>query len=123
MLKRLTIDNFALINHIDVAFDDGLSIITGETGAGKSIIIGALSLLLGSRADSKSVKDRNEKMVVEAVFDIGDYDLRALFESYGLDYFPEETIVRRELLPSGRSRAFINDMPVQLATVSACPFG
>ena len=93
MLKRLTIDNFALINHIDVAFDDGLSIITGETGAGKSIIIGALSLLLGSRADSKSVKDRNEKMVVEAVFDIGDYDLRALFESYGLDYFPEETIV------------------------------
>ena len=74
MLKRLTIDNFALINHIDVAFDDGLSIITGETGAGKSIIIGALSLLLGSRADSKSVKDRNEKMVVEAVFDIGDYD-------------------------------------------------
>lgn len=118
MLKRLTIDNFALINHIDVAFDDGLSIITGETGAGKSIIIGALSLLLGSRADSKSVKDRNEKMVVEAVFDIGDYDLRALFESYGLDYFPEETIVRRELLPSGRSRAFINDMPVQLATLS-----
>ena len=76
MLKRLTIDNFALINHIDVAFDDGLSIITGETGAGKSIIIGALSLLLGSRADSKSVKDRKEKMVVEAVFDIGDYDLR-----------------------------------------------
>ncbi len=118
MLKRLTIDNFALINHIDVAFDDGLSIITGETGAGKSIIIGALSLLLGSRADSKSVKDRNEKMVVEAVFDIGDYDLRTLFESYGLDYFPEETIVRRELLPSGRSRAFINDMPVQLATLS-----
>lgn len=118
MLKRLTIDNFALINHIDVAFDDGLSIITGETGAGKSIIIGALSLLLGSRADSKSVKDRNEKMVVEAVFDIGDYDLRALFESYGLDYFPEETIVRRELLPSGRSRAFINDMPVQLTTLS-----
>ena len=118
MLKRLTIDNFALINHIDVAFDDGLSIITGETGAGKSIIIGALSLLLGSRADSKSVKDRKEKMVVEAVFDIGDYDLRALFESYGLDYFPEETIVRRELLPSGRSRAFINDMPVQLATLS-----
>lgn len=85
MLKRLTIDNFALINHIDVAFDDGLSIITGETGAGKSIIIGALSLLLGSRADSKSVKDRKEKMVVEAVFDIGDYDLRALFESCGLD--------------------------------------
>ena len=95
MLKRLTIDNFALVNHIDVAFDDGLSIITGETGAGKSIIIGALSLLLGSRTDSKSVKDRNEKMVVEAVFDIGDYDLRALFESYGLDYFPEEAIVRR----------------------------
>ena len=95
MLKRLTIDNFALINHIDVAFDDGLSIITGETGAGKSIIIGALSLLLGSRADSKSVKDRKEKMVVEAVFDIGDYDLRALFESYGLDYFPEETIVQK----------------------------
>lgn len=87
MLKRLTIDNFALINHIDVAFDDGLSIITGETGAGKSIIIGALSLLLGSRADSKSVKDRNEKMVVEAVFDIGDYDL-GRFSKTWIGLFP-----------------------------------
>ena len=118
MLKRLTIDNFALINHIDVDFDDGLSIITGETGAGKSIIMGALSLLLGAKADSRSVKDRNLKLVVEAVFDVRGYDLSSFFKSHEIDCYPEETIVRREILPSGRSRSFINDVPVQLSVLS-----
>ncbi len=115
MLKKLTIDNFALINHLSVDLHDGLSIITGETGAGKSIIIGALSLLLGQRADSRSAKNRDAKTVVEAVFDIKDYDLKQFFETSEIEYFPEETIVRREILPSGRSRAFVNDTPVQLA--------
>ncbi len=114
MLKKLTIDNFALINHLSVDLHDGLSIITGETGAGKSIIIGALSLLLGQRADSRSAKSRDSKTVVEAVFDIKDYDLKQFFEANEIEYFPEETIVRREILPSGRSRAFVNDTPVQL---------
>ena len=118
MLKRLTIDNFALINHIDVDFSDGLSIITGETGAGKSIILGALSLLLGVRADSRLVKDHNQKLVVEAVFDVRGYDLSSFFSMHEIEYFPEETIVRREILPSGRSRAFINDVPTQLSVLS-----
>ena len=89
MLKKLTIDNFALINHLSVDLHDGLSIITGETGAGKSIIIGALSLLLGQRADSRSAKNRDAKTVVEAVFDIKDYDLKQFFETIIAIFFYE----------------------------------
>ena len=118
MLKRLTIDNFALINHLSIDLHDGLTIITGETGAGKSIIIGALSLLLGQRSDGKTVKNQQQKTVVEGVFDVNGYGLEPFFEENDIEFYPEETIVRREISPSGRSRAFVNDTPVQLSVLS-----
>lgn len=113
MLHNLTIDNYALIDRLDIDFDDGLSVITGETGAGKSIILGALSLVLGSRADSKVALDASSKCVVEATFDVEPYSLEALFDELDVDY-SESTIVRREILPNGKSRAFVNDTPVGL---------
>ena len=113
MLRNLTIDNYALIDRLDIDFDDGLSVITGETGAGKSIILGALSLVLGSRADSKVALDASSKCVVEATFDVEPYRLEALFDELDVDY-SESTIVRREILPNGKSRAFVNDTPVGL---------
>lgn len=113
MLRNLTIDNYALIDRLDIDFDDGLSVITGETGAGKSIILGALSLVLGSRADSKVALDASSKCVVEATFDVEPYSLEALFDELDVDY-SESTIVRREILPNGKSRAFVNDTPVGL---------
>ena len=113
MLRNLTIDNYALIDRLDIAFDDGLSVITGETGAGKSIILGALSLVLGSRADSKVALDASSKCVVEATFDVEPYRLEALFDELDVDY-SASTIVRREILPNGKSRAFVNDTPVGL---------
>jgi DNA repair protein RecN (Recombination protein N) len=113
MLASLSISNFALIDKLGIDFSDGFSIITGETGAGKSILLGALGLVLGKRADLTSLKNKEEKCVIEAHFQIANYNLQAFFESNDLDY-EDETIIRREILPSGKSRAFINDSPVNL---------
>lgn len=113
MLTALTIKNYALIDELQVRFNNGLTIITGETGAGKSILLGGLSLILGKRADLSNVKNGSEKCVIEATFDIANYDLKPLFNSEDLDYEPL-TIIRREILPSGKSRAFVNDTPVNL---------
>lgn len=113
MLASLTIKNYALIDNLEVNFNNGLSIITGETGAGKSILLGGLSLILGKRADLNSLKDRATKCVIEANFNIKNYDLKSLFDQEDLD-FDEYTIIRREILPSGKSRAFVNDSPVNL---------
>ncbi|MBP7151755.1 MAG: DNA repair protein RecN [Paludibacteraceae bacterium] len=114
MLKTLHISNYALISEINIGFSAGFSVITGETGAGKSIIIGALSLILGQRAESRFIKEGEEKAVVEAEFDIRDYHLEHFFEKNELDYQPEQCILRREITASGKSRAFINDTPVSL---------
>jgi len=113
MLKALFIKNYALIDSLQVQFTNGLTIITGETGAGKSILLGGLSLILGKRADLSSVKNPSEKCVIEATFDVANYNLTSLFETEDLDYEPQ-TIIRREILPSGKSRAFVNDTPVNL---------
>ncbi|MGV6831319.1 MAG: AAA family ATPase, partial [bacterium] len=117
MLKSLTIKNYALIDSISVDFVNGFTVITGETGAGKSIILGALSLVLGKRADLKSITNKSEKCIVEATFDIAQFELESFFEINELD-FELNTIIRRELLPSGKSRAFINDTPVTLDVLS-----
>lgn len=113
MLQSLSIKNFALIEHLDIDFSEKLSIITGETGAGKSIVLGALGLVLGKRADLTSLKDKEQKCVVEAHFKINSYNLKDFFDENDLDY-EDVTIIRREILPSGKSRAFINDSPVNL---------
>lgn len=113
MLISLSIKNYALIDKLHVQFNDGFSIITGETGAGKSILLGGLSLILGKRADLSSLKNTDEKCVIEAVFNISKYKLQALFQSEDFDY-EAQTIIRREILPSGKSRAFVNDSPVNL---------
>lgn len=117
MLKRLSISNYALIDQIEILFEQGLTIITGETGAGKSIILGALSLILGERADSSSIRNKERKTVVEAVFDIKDYNLKSFFQENDIDYYEDELIARREINPNGRSRAFVNDGVVGLATL------
>ncbi|MAU59070.1 MAG: DNA repair protein RecN [Flavobacteriaceae bacterium] len=114
MLKELRIKNFALIDELEVSFSKGMSCITGETGAGKSILLGGLSLVLGKRADVNLLKDLNKKCFVEAVFRIKKYDLKKFFLDNNLDYF-EETILRREIIPNGKSRAFINDTPVKIS--------
>ena len=116
MIKSLTIDNFALIDNLNVKFESGLSIITGETGAGKSIILGALGLILGQRADSKSLRSDERKCVIEGYFDITTYSLQNFFDENDLDY-DDNTIIRREIYPSGKSRAFVNDVPVRLDTL------
>lgn len=113
MLQNLSIKNYALIEHLNISFEAGFSSITGETGAGKSIILGALNLLLGQRADTAVLKDDKKKSVVEGVFQVADYQLESLFEELDLDY-DHETIFRREILPSGKTRAFVNDVPVTL---------
>ena len=113
MITSLSIENFALIDKLAINFSNGFSIITGETGAGKSILLGALGLVLGKRADLTSLKNKNEKCVVEANFSISKYNLQFFFENNDIDY-DDETIIRREILPSGKSRAFINDSPVNL---------
>ncbi len=113
MITSLSIKNYALIEKLAIDFSRGFSIITGETGAGKSIILGAVGLVLGKRADLTSLKNKEEKCVIEAYFDISKYNLQAFFEANDLDY-EDETIIRREILPSGKSRAFINDSPVNL---------
>jgi DNA repair protein RecN (Recombination protein N) len=114
MLQHLYIKNFALIDELDMSFHSGFSVITGETGAGKSIILGAIGLLLGQRADSKTVKTGADRCIIEAHFDLSNYDLRDFFEQNDIDYDAVDTIVRRELTAQGKSRAFINDSPVAL---------
>ncbi|WP_309641593.1 DNA repair protein RecN [Flavobacterium sp.] len=113
MIQSLSINNFALIEKMTIDFSNGFSIITGETGAGKSILLGALGLVLGKRADLTSLKNKEEKCVIEAYFNISNYNLKPFFEANDLDY-DAVTILRREILPSGKSRAFINDTPVNL---------
>lgn len=113
MITSLSIENFALIEKLNIEFSSGFSVITGETGAGKSILLGALDLVRGKRADLTSLKNKDEKCVIEAVFTIENYNLKSFFEENDFDY-ETETIIRREILPSGKSRAFINDTPVNL---------
>lgn len=113
MITSLYIENFALIAKLSIDFRDGFSIITGETGAGKSILLGALGLALGKRADLSSLKNKEEKCIIEAQFTLSGYDLKGFFEANDLDY-EDQTIIRREILPSGKSRAFVNDSPVNL---------
>ena len=117
MLTTLSISNYALIRELQTDFTNGLSIITGETGAGKSIVLGALGLVMGNRADLNSLKDNSKKCVIEATFSVGEYQLKDFFENKDLDY-EEETIIRREILPSGKSRAFVNDTPVTLSILN-----
>lgn len=114
MLVKLFVQNYALIKELDVELEKGLTIITGETGAGKSILLGALSLILGTRADSSVLLDKNEKCIVEGTFRIEDYDLKEFFSLNELDYEPV-AILRREINPAGKSRAFINDTPVTIS--------
>ena len=117
MITSLSITNYALIDALEVSFNNSFSIITGETGAGKSILLGGLSLVLGKRADLSQIKDKSKKCIIEAVFDIANYDLKFVFFQNDLDYDPQ-TIIRREILPSGKSRAFVNDTPVNLDSLN-----
>lgn len=114
MLHRLTVHNYVLIDELDIDFSKGLTIVTGETGAGKSILLGALSLILGERADSGVLLNKQKKCIIEGVFNISNYHLNNFFESYELDY-SNETVLRREINAEGKSRAFINDTPVNLS--------
>lgn len=118
MLLSLSIKNYALIESLETDFSNQFSVITGETGAGKSILLGALGLVLGNRADLNSLKDKEQKCIIEAVFLISNYNLKTFFEENDLDY-EAKTIIRREILPSGKSRAFINDSPVNLQELQA----
>lgn len=118
MLQRLIINNYALIDRLDLTFGRGLSIITGETGAGKSIMLGALSLLLGGRADTKAIAEKGNKSIIEAVFTGVDASVRQVMEHNSLDWLDGEVTLRREITPAGRSRAFVNDTPVTLQVLS-----
>lgn len=114
MLKILRIKNYALIEELDISFLRSFTVMTGETGAGKSIIIGALNLLLGQRADTRSIRTGHDRCIIEGVFNISGYGLENFFSENNLDCYPTETILRREIISSGKSRAFINDTPVTL---------
>ncbi len=118
MLASISIKNYALINELHIDFSSGLSIITGETGAGKSILLGALGLVLGNRADSSTLKNTTRKCIVEAILSVEKYNLQDFFETEDIDY-EINTIIRREILPSGKSRAFVNDTPVTLSVLTA----
>ena len=122
MLKQLSIKNYAIIDFLEIDFKSGFSVLTGETGSGKSIILGALHLLMGNRADTKSVLNLEKKCIIEGVFSIGNYHLKNFFESNDLDYEPKETYIRRELSKHGKTRAFINDTPVSLSVLKALSF-
>jgi DNA repair protein RecN (Recombination protein N) len=113
MIRKLSIRNYAIISALEIDFPAGLTIITGETGAGKSILLGALGLIMGERADSRSLFNEAEKCVIEGWFDLSGYDLREFFEAHDIDY-DESCVIRRELTPAGKSRAFVNDTPVNL---------
>jgi DNA repair protein RecN (Recombination protein N) len=115
MLKLLYIKNFTLIDELSTSFHDGFSVITGETGAGKSIILGALGQLLGNRADAKLVKQGQDRCIIEAHFDLSRYDMQPFFDDNDIEFDADDTIIRRELTAAGKSRAFINDTPVSLA--------
>ena len=114
MLKRLAISNYALIDNLDISFSNELNILTGETGAGKSIILGALSLILGQRAESKYFFNQQKKCIIEGTFIVNGFHLDDFFQENDLDY-ELETVLRREISSNGKSRAFINDTPVNLA--------
>ena len=117
MLKSISIKNYVLIDELNISFSSGFSVITGETGAGKTILVDGISLLLGKRADLSVNRDKTKKCVIEGIFDIGAYNLKTIFDVNELDY-DSETILRREISPSGKSRAFINDSPVNLHQLS-----
>ena len=116
MLRKLYIKNYALIEELDVSFDKGLNVITGETGAGKSIIMDALSLILGSRAESDALQDKNQKCIVEAEFELKSPELDAFLESKGFDT-DTSCFIRREIAPNGKSRSFINDTPATVQLI------
>jgi DNA repair protein RecN (Recombination protein N) len=116
MIRNIQISNYAIIEELEINFSDGLTIITGETGAGKSILLGALGLIMGKRADTKVLYNQEKKCVIEANFDIGRHNMQDFFEENDIDY-EAETVVRREITPSGKSRAFVNDTPVKLKTL------
>ncbi len=115
MLQHLTIKNYALIESLDIDLQQGFSVITGETGAGKSILLGAIGLLLGQRADSKSIRQGAQKCTIEAQFDLSEYDMQGLFEELDIDFDGQECIIRREVTTAGKSRGFINDTPATVA--------
>lgn len=117
MIKKLSVSNYALIDHLQVEPSEGLSILTGETGAGKSIILGALALATGARADLSALRDKDRKCIVELTVDIENRDMETFFTEHDLDYEPQ-TIIRREILPGGKSRAFVNDTPILLDTLN-----
>lgn len=119
MIRSLNIQNYALIDSLNIDMGKGFSVLTGETGAGKSIILGALSLILGQRADARAVKEGENKCVIEGIFDLSSYDLESFFHEHDLEYDPAHCIIRRELYASGKSRAFINDSPVSLTQLKA----
>lgn len=116
MIRNIQISNYAIIEELEINFSNGLTIITGETGAGKSILLGALGLIMGKRADTKVLYNQEKKCIIEANFDIGRHKMERFFEENDIDYEPE-TVVRREITPSGKSRAFVNDTPVNLKTL------
>lgn len=118
MIKSIRISNYAIIEELEINFSKGLTIITGETGAGKSILLGALSLIMGKRAETKVLYDETKKCIIEAYFDISRYDLKDFFEEKDIDY-ETETVIRREITPSGKSRAFVNDTPVNLKVLQS----
>ena len=116
MLERLSIENYALIQQLELELSPSLNIITGETGAGKSILLGALGLIMGNRADTAVLKDSGRNCVIEGLFDMGGYGLETFFDENELDY-ERHTVIRRIVTPAGKSRAYVNDLPVQLATL------
>lgn len=120
MLKQLYIKNFTLIDELNIDFHPGFSVITGETGAGKSIILGAIHLLLGQRADTRQIKEGRSKCIVEAHFDLSTCHLEDFFQNSNIDYDASDCILRREVSSNGKSRAFINDTPVSLTLMREC---
>ena len=122
MLRRLTVENYALIDHLELELDEQLNIITGETGAGKSILLGALGLLLGNKNDGSAMKDAAKNCVVEGLFSLRGLGLEPFFEEHELDY-DEEVVLRRIITPAGKSRSFVGDLPAPLATAARAAKG
>ena len=120
MLKSITIKNFALVESVEVEFSPGFSVITGETGAGKSVFLGAMAMMLGQRSDVKAIREGADRCVIEGCFDISAFSLQSFFEENDLDYCSGDCIIRRELSATGRSRAFVNDTPVAVSVLKEC---